>query len=300
MDDPTVRTSSESLREFLFRKAEHSQKSTLFFSGSYLYHYTGVQGLQGICENGTLFATDARYLSDRSELKHGKDFILEQLRSVPHSAPHGDLCRMAAEMWQEQPPQNVFIASFSTREDALSLWRSYSDVRNAYCLQFGQSFLRQRLAATGSILRTLYAADEKKSFIEWLLQQISAYFQINSEGLTADIPGAAKAIIEFTEAILPMFKNESFQDEAEVRAVLPRHCGPVKFRAGKRFLVPYVEIKLWDEGHPDAWLLEQITVGPASELDQRSSIASLGLYLETLGLVKSGRILQSKVPFEAI
>jgi hypothetical protein len=36
-----------------------------------LYHYTDIKGLQGIWEEGQIWATDSRYLNDTSELRLG-------------------------------------------------------------------------------------------------------------------------------------------------------------------------------------------------------------------------------------
>jgi hypothetical protein len=52
-----------------------------------LYHYTGLQGLSGILQSNTLWATDFRNLNDSSELVYGAGILCEELDKL--SAQYG-------------------------------------------------------------------------------------------------------------------------------------------------------------------------------------------------------------------
>ncbi len=47
-----------------------------------LYHYTGIQGLKGIVESQTLWATHYKYLNDAEEISHFRDRLPDILRPV--------------------------------------------------------------------------------------------------------------------------------------------------------------------------------------------------------------------------
>ena len=44
-----------------------------------LYHYTSLEGLRGIVDSRTLWATDIRYLNDAQELHHFGQLVIAEI-----------------------------------------------------------------------------------------------------------------------------------------------------------------------------------------------------------------------------
>jgi len=60
------------LRDFLKRVGSYARD--LIYGvppDKYLFHYTDLNGLQGILSNADLWLTDSRYLNDSEEMRHG-------------------------------------------------------------------------------------------------------------------------------------------------------------------------------------------------------------------------------------
>ena len=92
-----------------------------------IYHYTDLNGLKGIIESGSLWATHFSFLNDSNELTHGMnclenalqylrdDFNPKTLKFIEQALTHFRMHRAA----------HVYNLSFCLEPDLLSQWRGF-------------------------------------------------------------------------------------------------------------------------------------------------------------------------------
>lgn len=97
-----------------------------------VFHYTNTDGLIGILEGRSLWATDLRCMNDTDELSRGEALLSKALDARTAHPAHGLLARL-----RDHPAYAsalVFGASFSSKLDVLSQWRAYADDGNGFAV----------------------------------------------------------------------------------------------------------------------------------------------------------------------
>lgn len=116
-----------------------------------VWHYTTLEGLEGILSSGTIWATDARYTNDKTEFTHARGIVKAYLEErAEHGSREGfpteDLSKMLDEAFEEgalSPLETeVYVASFSANGDLLSQWVQYADNCRGVALAFDLRGLR--------------------------------------------------------------------------------------------------------------------------------------------------------------
>jgi len=99
-------------------------------SNDLLWHYTTPEGLTGIIESSSLWATDVFYLNDSAEFMHGIN-IARKIIKQKISSLGGDkkerLERFDINLSFIGPDHNrpVYVCSLSKTENELSQWKAY-------------------------------------------------------------------------------------------------------------------------------------------------------------------------------
>ena len=113
----------------------------------YLYHYTSQRAAFSILEARTLRATDAHFLNDVSEIKHGADALKKALVKLEIANPskHGLIepaVSFLTDPFSEDKKDaykihrgNAYVVSLSTEGDDVSQWQKYA-VRHGVSLGF--------------------------------------------------------------------------------------------------------------------------------------------------------------------
>src|SRR5580704_8956937 len=105
-----------------------------------LFHYTSQAGLLGIVSSNVLWATNALYLNDSSELDYGLTVAREKLRSVlQRSDPVNELLRRTDDLLKLQvllPNRSFYACCFCEESNLLSQWREYADRGGGYAIGF--------------------------------------------------------------------------------------------------------------------------------------------------------------------
>jgi hypothetical protein len=108
-----------------------------------LWHYTSIQGFQGIVASKSMWATDLRFLNDREEFIHARNIANKIVAETPELDVNGFLNReflaKAVTLGFDSGPlanSQVFVASFSAAEDQLGQWRAYSHGSSGVSLAF--------------------------------------------------------------------------------------------------------------------------------------------------------------------
>ena len=114
-----------------------------------LWHYTSIQGFQGILASKSMWATDLRFLNDREEFVHTRNIANKIVAATPELDANGFLNReflaKAVTLAFDSGPlanSQVFVASFSAAEDQLGQWRGYSYGSSGVSLAFDLKVFR--------------------------------------------------------------------------------------------------------------------------------------------------------------
>ena len=246
-----------------------------------IYHYTDLNGLKGIIESGSLWATHFSFLNDSNELTHGMnclenalqylrdDFNPKTLKFIEQALTHFRMHRAA----------HVYNLSFCLEPDLLSQWRGYGSSQGV-CLEFDDEEL------LASLELTHYSTVEARNEILAFFRQPHVQAAIN-----ADVMHEMIQATRLAHSLPPFFKNDGFQEEQEFRMViLPESpFEGVNFRVNDSGLVPYLIIKAKDK-----LPLTNVRIGPRS--NRAMMMDGISFLLQSRGYT-STRISFTETPF---
>ena len=111
----------------------------------YLYHYTDMNGLLGIVQSSSIWATEIHYLNDSTEYAYAAQLLEQTARSRNESLNEVQSRVLTAfvDSAQAIARTNAFVACFTEERDDLSQWRAYSHSGPGYCIGFDTTKLRQ-------------------------------------------------------------------------------------------------------------------------------------------------------------
>ena len=197
-----------------------------------LFHYTSTEGLLGILESKTLWATDFRYLNDPDEFAFARRLIVRELRKrVPHVVDSYDrhVYAVALELF-EKLHTTAYVVSFSEDGNLLSQWRAYAP-RNGFSVAFDSRSL-QRIKDC-KLVQCIYLSEETRvvSFDRFLESWISfrpSHFQEIREAraqgsknlLKHGASLVARLMMNDLVGVALTVKHASYAEEREWRLVL--------------------------------------------------------------------------------
>jgi hypothetical protein len=231
--------------------AEHLQKPPPDF----LHHYTSQDGLIGIIDSSSLWASNVSYLNDATEfdlsLRLIQDSLSQAIQTSEWEVNHfatinperatsakkrkdeaGRLWRIAKRIdWSD-----ICVICFCEDGDLLSQWRGYAVGSYGYSIAFIPSKLKEMASESGFILgQCIYDTNLQKEIIVEGLEYL----------LTKGEPGERADIKEFAAIIRygAFFKDPSFKEEREWRLVSTR-VKKTCFRKGKSMIIPYTSLPI--------------------------------------------------------
>ncbi|BBJ65310.1 DUF2971 domain-containing protein [Enterobacter asburiae] len=235
-----------------------------------LYHYTDLNGLKGIIENGSLWATNLYFLNDSQELLHGMECIRKAIPFITDSLPRDYVNYIVESMnkYDLRQSKNAYNISFCLEPELLSQWRGYASSQGV-CLQFESDDLLQSLNfddceyVSNKVIycekgETIQAKEQIINFFNSLKQVENEEHRMLLEPLHA---------AKFASTVTPFFKNDRFMEEKEFRFVLYPIKGvhEINFRVGKNGLIPYIEIKAHQgDKYRGRMPIEKVIIGPSS------------------------------------
>lgn len=267
-----------------------------------IYHYTDLNGLKGIVESNSLWATNFRFLNDAAELEHGVKALESALVYLEDELgkENTDFILRELKIYQSRSFRDIYNISFCEEPDLLSQWRGYGAYQGV-CLEFDRDELDEKLDFTGcehvgsSVFYTKPGTtlEAKREILSFLKE--NDFF-----GKSVDIPHyELVGANELIGKLVPFFKDDGFRDEKEFRIAVQvrRFNERVKFRINPHGLIPYIEIKAGKEHHFDKRLpIKGITVGPCNEPNFIEE--GIRFLLSSQGY-SNVEVLPSAVPFRA-
>lgn len=267
---------------------------------SELFHYTDQNGLLGIINSHSFWATKITCLNDSSEyflaFKIAKS-ILEKL------ATNRDVDLIKVEYLLDELSgyqDNIFVGSFSEKGDLLSQWRAYGSSTSGYALGFNYKKLIDIARNQGFYLsKCIYDSNIQEKIINDLIfkQLETGFFPepstygYNAETRVLTIPPASNFWHELSQ-IAPLIKDKGFQEEQEWRLISEKGIGyeDVYFRRGVSYIIPYFPLKL--PAIKD--VISSITIGPTPHPKISQDTLSMLLFKENFSKPK---LPISEIPF---
>jgi len=277
-----------------------------------LYHYTTFNGLLGIVDASTLWASDIRYMNDSAELKHTVDLIrIEIIYRIATGHTNPDLLNQFLD-WVTHRITNghmLFASSFRANGNLLSQWRGYSRIGKGVSLGFNPEFILECAKRQSfQIGKCIYDRDEQKRLISQIIDSVEqlakSHEKASGNQHQESLEHTYHCIFQEIESdllrIAAIVKHPSFKEEEEWRVVSPVITDflkePVLFREGTSMLVPYIEFNLTAEP-PSSIQLEHLFLGPTPNIT--ISMNSLTMFLAKHGIRPDSGISYCQIPYRA-
>lgn len=311
----------DNCNEFIKTYNSYQYKGIEQFHGI-IYHYTSPEGLKGIFDTSSLFATDMYFLNDSSEGMYVASLIEENIDRLCKNdkelkkCVEKELALINSGKWKETV--HNYIISFSQNGDSLEMWNYYTkgnsiqgynigfDVdKLSSCIQIeildgnGKQIMRN----DGNHLvlhqgKVLYDKDKQMSIIKSIFDMFyQKYIEVNDKKMMSLV---AYLIVSKIIDCGHFFKAKEFSIEEEYRfiyatALLDGKNNSEKgipfkeqFRIHEGCLIPYQKCLF------DMESVSEITFSPS--LYNEMTEAGLSRLLDQHGIVHNNRIKKSKIP----
>ena len=212
---------------------------------SYLYHYTSVTGIVGILEQKEIWATEIHFFDDKSEIVYFKrqidvwaDLLANNSSIVANRIESDFLVKLGHRVLHERRP-GVCVASFSTDDNSLSLWRQYGNATESYCIGLSGNSLEQAADSQDCILGSCnYDEDLSSEIVQEILVSLLVQFRVSGY----DEDEKCRLQDELSNMVLqygPFLKRPSFDVEKEWRIVTKQRVYDLEVREVKGRLRPF-------------------------------------------------------------
>jgi len=195
-----------------------------------LHHYTTLDGLMGIVSSDAIWASDARFLNDSSELSYAAGLIdavvAEVFDAVSSEALRAALPRRPSVANAFEYGAQPFVACFCEEDDLLSQWRGYDAGQTGFSLGLDLQYQPMMgLPPPTYLRRVVYDEDRQRSAVRevvgtWL--ETAERLLTPERGLTTADVFPYPAIWALQEALAEhhlCFKHPTFAEEHEWRLI---------------------------------------------------------------------------------
>jgi hypothetical protein len=269
-----------------------------------LYHYTTAQGLIGILESNSLWASNVSYMNDLSELRYTKKLLDEEMMKAVQDDPESDRIAFKNVFNIVIDGFNAYACCFCENGDQLSQWRAYSDSGTGYALGFDESQLQAKL--DGVLGTIIYQRDKQLKSIMPTIKKAAVESRKWGEKHGQDRTQRKQFIMETIRKLLWdslafffVFKDPAFEEERESRLIIVNNTveklDHVRFREMRGTVVPFIELKVKQSETGNKELLPIIEVVQGPLIEPALGEKSLKLLLRKHGY-ENVAVKRSKVP----
>lgn len=279
-----------------------------------VWHYTSAEGLLGIVENNSIWASSPTVLNDLSEIQYGVNIFREVWRDLRETDIPKPCVKYVDEVmdfdFEAELEATCFIASASSEGDLLNQWAHYAG-RGGFAVGIDTAVELVCRGKEGSYARfsgnrtvyegwfnVVYDRNEQCKLARELLLFIASTTPGNEktwQDKLGEWPRFVSGSRWFIQASVAHMKDSVFSAECEIRYIsaLPRGDSAL-FRSASGNIVPYCSLE--DAGmSAGGSLIKEIRLGPGSDERDRKVIERL---LDSRGL-KSIGISMSSIPYLA-
>lgn len=254
----------------------------------HVWHYTDATGAAGIIANKELWATDALFMNDASELQLVHALFDERLDSralrklLPDAAERAIFTEaFDLELASFQADPGVYAVCFCETGDLLSQWRTYGRRGGGYALAFDASALAsidQAVIGTFDFFKVIYSAKEQQRAVrEFCDHALALLTQYATDERERDVRDVGKSLGRIAQWFAARVKHHAFTEEQEWRFIYRHSSGKRQrslereFRGGELGLVPYTRLPLSDlcaaAEPPSPFPLQRVRVGPTARVE---------------------------------
>lgn len=306
---PQIRQAIENFWKFWL--PEHSTDDDL-----QLYHYTTIDGLKGIIKNRSLWLTHTSTLNDPTELKYGKEIILNILHSEIGNRHEEIINKFLNSLIGEvnsfdEIMYEAYVACFCKSDNLLSQWRAYGHRGGGYNLgftftsntKFYQTPDHTEKESHVILRKIIYDYNKQQKIVTEYISSIISYakdavkYFKNHDGIPKiwESMAAMEAANILCDLMLS-FKNPVFSEENEWRLILVRQshhkAEQLQFKENENGLIPYFETYLIENIDANAFFpIHSIKFGPM--LDVSSTKSALTLF------VRKEAVLENNIKIKA-
>ncbi len=258
-----------------------------------LFHYTSTDSVVSILESNELWATNAVFMNDESEIRYAAEILR---RTLPEARNDPEFISIETDRLEKAvfPIERVlshlhsyievFVSCFSSEQDQLSQWRAYGKSGG---LSIGFDAVKFNELISGqpgklALVQVSYSATEHTRRIYGLVKSwLSMYLEaFENDARTKPHVESTLFAQSFAWHAISM-KDEAFAEEKEWRLVwvrprlpqtLPDEPFTVNFRVANHMAVPYIRFQPRNaEGKLVRLPIKSVRVGPHKYPDLAAS-----------------------------
>jgi hypothetical protein len=233
---------------------------------SLLYHYTDLNGFMGIFDTKDLWASNALFLNDSSELKYGLDLSRDKFEKVFLSISDKKTKEKFENFYKNYLQiilkTNSFVVSFCEDGDLLSQWRGYTKDYDGISIGFNHNLLRKHTYK--NIFKVTYEYDRQTEMLNIIFDTLKKIFLNYENNNQFDIYHCLNHwVLHFIITLLSM-KDISFSEEKEWRIIYNIDTLKnikIDFRVKNNYILPYRKLPFscFEE------IVQKIILGPSPE-----------------------------------
>lgn len=272
-------------------------KSKLNLPPRFISHYTTLEGLKGIIDSKSLWASNASFLNDKSELDHALATSEQVIRKLIDLGSHSTSVRLIERGFNKLKKgvkPDTFVACFCADDDNLSQWRGYGGHTQGVSITFGRAPLTRRLISHKPMFcKIIYSKYTTASKVAAeLVKELDEFEELKQLIGFTTASEKNKWLMTVIGRLLPRFKHIGFKDEREWRYVFQPEIETteVKFRVSDVKIVPYIIVGETIDLLP----ITSVKVGPGP--DQELTAQSIKNFLSTKGYT-TVEVKTSDIPF---
>lgn len=280
-----------------------------------LHHYTDVNGMANILKSNELWATNAIFMNDHTEIIHTAGIF----NAILAAQEEGELTEheLAYRVWSDGAIRYVlskvhtfceaYVVCFCADPDLLSQWRGYGGGGGGYSLGFKADVLTSLGSGGLTLVRVIYDEDEQRRRVGELVSAWRALY-VNHFPLDEPryVPVMHAVFARIFSVLATSFKNPAFAEEQEWRLCYQRPRLPdplpvenfrVESRTRNGMPVPFVRFKSPIVPDPPPLPVETICVGPQPNV--LLALSGVWHLIQEIGIDQAVTIAPSAVPLRA-
>jgi hypothetical protein len=301
-------TNLESMKKYLEETFESMKDFKDLPIPDTLYHYTSINGLEGILKGKQFWVSQFDFLNDRTELYYTYDLC----KNIIFEMANKDLKANALILKFLNPylfemDEQLYILSLTTNRDSNLLWSNYSN-NDGYNIAIDyqrcvEEFKRSEEGKKYIITCNKVVYD--KSYQEKLLRRLIGgifklveYYKITDE--TKEIPQGFKACISTISSSITLlasfFKDTAFSQEEEVRVAFfmdPDHPAEKDFKISNGSFIPFIKMPFSTSGK----IIKGVTIGPKNKMDIAEKGMELFLKANGYDYINNNAVIRSRIPY---
>lgn len=245
-----------------------------------LYHYTDLNGANGIITSKSLRLTKIKYLNDTSELNYGIGLFRSVAGNISNRIDNSEkreFLKATAEQLSSFSQTNICIASFCENGDLLSQWRAYGGLGCGVALGFSGEGVRKILTSgLMNLWKCIYEPRFHYKIINDLIEILLLSYDVieRNRVSTENWEKTKKDLIGYFNTtflrVVPIIKNAHFQEEKEWRIITV----PLKYTDKDYYALvsndrvsQYYVLNFPTSNGGNYDILDNIVIGPSKEPD---------------------------------